>query len=37
MDRPVTAPLFAASGFKELWIAGGVATAMLWLEQLAVA
>jgi len=35
MDRTVTAPLFAASGFKELWIAGGVANAMLWLEVLA--
>jgi MFS family permease len=35
MDRTVTAPLFAASGFKELWIAGGIANAMLWLEVLA--
>lgn len=37
MDRPATAPLFAASRFKEFWIAGGVAKAMLRLEQLAVA
>src|ERR1700733_11098165 len=35
MDRIVTAPLFSAAGFKELWIAGGVANAMLWLEVLA--
>ena len=35
MDRSVTPPLFAASGFRELWIAGGVANAMLWLEVLA--
>ncbi|MDB5830690.1 MAG: transporter [Caballeronia sp.] len=35
MDRTVIAPLFAASGFKELWIAGGVANAMLWFEVLA--
>ena len=34
MDRTVTAPLFAASGFKELWTAGGIASAMLWLEVL---
>ena len=35
MDRTVTASLFKASGFKELWIAGGIANAMLWLEVLA--
>ena len=35
MDRSMNAPLFAASGFKELWIAGGIANAMLWLEVLA--
>ncbi len=35
MDRTVIASLFAASGFKELWIAGGVANAMLWFEVLA--
>src|SRR5471032_2574813 len=35
MDRSVTAPLLAAPGFRELWIAGGVANAMLWLEVLA--
>jgi hypothetical protein len=35
MDRTVTAPLFTAPGFKELWIAGGIANAMLWLEVLA--
>jgi len=35
MDRTVTAPLFSAAGFKELWIAGGIANAMLWLEVLA--
>jgi hypothetical protein len=35
MDRSVTATLLAATGFRELWIAGGVANAMLWLEVLA--
>ena len=35
MDRSVTAPLFRASGFRELWIAAGIANAMLWLEVLA--
>jgi MFS family permease len=35
MDRSVTATLLAAPGFTELWIAGGVANAMLWLEVLA--
>jgi len=35
MDRSVTAPLYRVSGFRELWIAGGIANAMLWLEVLA--
>ncbi len=35
MNRTVTETLFSVSGFKELWIARGIANAMLWLEVLA--